>query len=101
MKYIMFQDSDGRKLPVLFPDLMVHQYVAWGIERALVRQKLYVLPTSAGFVTFNNVKTFGESETLSMKSKPIDADYIELGESSSLMPESIVATLAVQARLRR
>lgn len=76
MKYIMFDTKDGRKLPVIFADDLVHADVALVMARA--GRELGLFPSTAGFVTMGVVATFGESETLKMKSNPKDATTINV-----------------------
>lgn len=55
--------------------------------------KTFVTPTSAGFVSFGDTKTHGESESIGVKSKEIDAAYIEFGDAVSFMPEEMLRPL--------
>ena len=98
MKYIMLEDETGKKYPIIFPESLVHLFVSQAIEAGIARkQKLYLMTVSAGFVGLGDIQVNGESESLSLKSKPSDAAYIALGEAVSRMPEEMVIALLEKA----
>ena len=81
MKYIMFCDTKNYR-PVIFPDEFVHLEMA---KACMWMQELRgYLPVSAGFVQIGgtiagrefDTTTYGESETLDLKSRPEDAKII-------------------------
>jgi hypothetical protein len=85
-KYIMMQDRFGRKYPVIFPAHLVHSDIAKAIQRGerqsevAARATEYACsqPVNAGFCTLAVASTHGESETLSLKSDPEDAQKINV-----------------------
>ena len=97
MKYIMLENDEGHKIPVLFGEAFVHAHMAKytaGLARAAFG-KIYDV-SSAGFVSVTRVgiATFGESESLKIKSNPVDGLRIELGEAVSHMPDFMILPLA-------
>lgn len=101
MKYIMLENDEGHKLPVLFGDAFVHAHMA-KYSADLARRSLgkrYDV-SSAGFVsvTRDGIATFGESESLGIKSNPIDGLRIELGEAVAHMPDFMLPPLAGKLR---
>lgn len=69
-KYIMFRTAQGQLLPVIFPDVMVHNEVANGIRRAHPPLRSAAIE-SAG--TIDGISPFnlgGDSETLRLQSIP-------------------------------
>ena len=67
LKYIIFDDE----IPIVFPDVLIHQHVACGLQR---------MPISAGFLTHDpntgELATFGESASLGLRARKGDADII-------------------------
>lgn len=100
MKYIMMETAEGKKIPILFPDCIVHSEMEKAATFAIHRSlKQYSQAVSAGFVGIDGeFTTSGESESIGIKSKKVDAAYIAFGDAASLMPEAIVADLAVKAK---
>lgn len=97
MKYIMLQTTDGQKLPVIFPEALVHVHVAAVMTRMVERSfNRPAAVVSAGFVTFGDkVKVHGESESLdNLKSNPLDAMRIVSGASVAHMPDAVLEPLA-------
>ena len=80
MKYVMLQMDAGevkKMVPVIFPDVFVHSYVA---EKLMTCLPLVgaVEVRSAGFVNLlGSVNCFGGSETLGVDAHPDDARIIE------------------------
>lgn len=77
MKYIMMKSQIGgitRKIPIIFPDILVHQDVAEAIRR--LPQMRMSEPDSAGFIQMHNISCHGESETLHITAKDEDSDII-------------------------
>lgn len=95
MKYVMFETENGRKFAVMFPDHMVHAQVAQMVGILSLRaHKEMATPVTAGFVNpGDELSVAGESESLKLKSDPVDAIRIMIGESVSSMPDSILAPL--------
>lgn len=95
MKYVMFETENGRKFAVMFPDHMVHAQVAHMVGVLSLRaHKEMATPVTAGFVNpGDELSVAGESESLNLKSDPVDAIRIMIGESVSSMPDSILAPL--------
>lgn len=73
MKYIMFQDVDGRKIPFIFPNNLVHSQVAEVIKPLLLRNSKIV---SAGEIKFSVKNCNGNSETLRVGVLKGDANII-------------------------
>lgn len=85
MKYIILEGPQGQKLPVIFPNVLVHKDVAEGVIRAMGRQPLmgeWFKPISAGFVNLAVSDAYGESQTLDMKSDPGDRLRINIADYS-------------------
>lgn len=111
MKYIMLETAEGAKLPILFPDLLTHCHVAGAMQLVVdtldprkdlrPRQLDRMLEegsarvASAGFVALDPiVSVSGESESLGgVKSIPMDAGRIMLGEAVQFMPDEMIAHL--------
>ena len=76
MKYLMYE-MKGSMLPVIFAPMLVHKDVAEFMSHYLRRK--YMLEStlvSAGFYNLNSGKTYGESESLDLQSRPEDADIL-------------------------
>lgn len=102
MKYIMLEDIEGRKIPIIFPDHIVHADMAKLACNLIARQqKAIVQPIAAGFISIGtDIMTFGESETLKLKSRTADAAYIVAGEAGQYMPEIMVSGLLARIKAR-
>lgn len=113
MKYIMLEAPDGQKLPVIFPDCLVHAHVAGAMQMVVdtldprkdlrpkqldaMLERGSAKVTGAGFVGFDIVSTSGKSESLGgVKSSAVDAARIMMGDSVSRMPDAMVAMLALK-----
>lgn len=105
MKYVMLETADGQKLPILFPEALVHRDVSDVMGRLVDRTmgpkalgRRRTLPSSAGFVGFTGpVAVHGKSETLGdMQSKPLDAARIIAGSAVSFMPDAMLAPVAAR-----
>lgn len=103
MKYIMLQTAEGAKLPVLFPETLVHSDVADVMGRlvdisrgskALGRKRTRV--ASAGFVGIEGKLTVsGKSESLGdIQSNPLDSARIMAGASVEYMPDGMLSPIA-------
>ena len=75
MKYIMFQDCNGRKIPIIFPKNLVHQEVAEALEDLVVGSAGRIV--SAGEISFEVIRCFGKSETLEIGVIKGDAKLID------------------------
>lgn len=85
MKYIVMKINNGgiaREWPIVFPDMMVHKQVAETIQWHLMRHhNMECRVVSAGsFSCFGDeVRCFGESETLSLESRgEVDESLIKM-----------------------
>lgn len=88
MKYIVLEGPQGQKLPVIFPNVMVHKDVAEALVMTLGAQStpdnlVWFKPVSAGFVNLAVSDAYGESETLNMKSDPGDRLRINVADYSA------------------
>lgn len=111
MKYIMLETEDGLKLPIIFPEVLTHLFVAGAMQlvadtldpakdlrpRQLTDMLLrgVAKPVSAGFIDLgDDITVRGESESLGgLKSVPADAHRIVIGESVQFMPDAIATML--------
>lgn len=81
-KYIMFEVSTKsikRKVPIIFPDALVHLYVGTVVKMALEEQfkGATVKAVSAGAINELSVNcTFSNSTTLGLKAAPGDDEVI-------------------------
>jgi hypothetical protein len=109
-KYVMFDGMSGSKIPVIFPDSLVHRDVAETIP--LLNPQVNHVVQNAGFVDgLICVDTSGESETLKIKSSRLDAGIINthpytkgILTSIALMTEKMVLEKTIellQLRLKR
>lgn len=89
MKYVMIEipahgELPARRVPVIFPDLLVHADVAHAMElvvKSTLGPRVRVKPktTSAGECRLDNVLCHGSSETLGLESRErLDARCIEM-----------------------
>jgi hypothetical protein len=81
VKYIVLQvenpDGVDLELPVIFPDALVHRFVAEAMVHVLRRRHDWVaVPVSAGSINLHPFSCSGESETLKLKARPQDRDLI-------------------------
>ncbi len=74
MKYIMLVNEEGRHLPIIFPEELIHKEVYQAVSR--IRTVHPFMPRSAGFTQLMVLNADGESETLGIKSHPQDAMLI-------------------------
>lgn len=101
MKYIMMETAEGKRLPFIFPESMVHAYVAlMAKELIAIASKQPAKCVSAGFVAGIglDIMTHGNSETLGLDSNPVDAAYIALGEAVAMMPPELMPGLMDKAK---
>jgi len=79
MKYVMlFAEGQpgeiGRKIPVIFPNELVHREVAAMFVQCLSRHGYSNLRVeSAGFITLKDARVHGKSESLGIEISPGDA----------------------------
>lgn len=89
MKYVMIEipahgELPARRVPVIFPDSLVHADVAAAMEavvKSTLVPKARVKPktTSAGECYLDNVKCHGSSESLNLEARErLDARVIEM-----------------------
>lgn len=100
MKYVMLETSEGKKLPFLFPEELVHADFAHLMIRLVkIQTKQSCRVISAGFVEPGlDVTVHGESESIGIKSQHSDAAYIALGAAISMMPSYMVGDLLLKAK---
>lgn len=83
MKYVILRDSLGFEYPIIFPDKLVHSSVAFAIKCVIdgqddVRRLNTKEPVesatavAAGFMEVIPGEMHGDSESLNLKSRPID-----------------------------
>lgn len=103
MKYIMLETTDGKKLPVIFPNDFIHAEVEKYMVHCLLKHTEQLShAVSAGFVDVGlDTTTHGESETLNLKAKGTDAAYIALGEGVNMMPDYMVGQLLQKAKSKK
>jgi hypothetical protein len=103
MKYIMLEDTEGRKIPIIFPEHLVHADMATMVRGLLARsQKAIAMPVGAGFIHLGtDISVSGESETLNLQSRVIDAAYIIAGEAGQYMPELMMSGLIERIKARQ
>ena len=75
MKYIILQTKDGRKIPIIFPDFMVHSEVANKIGEILSLTNSTKV-VSAGEIKISVQNCSGKSETLGVGVRKGDATLI-------------------------
>lgn len=84
MKYVILKSvlaGQEQKIPIIFPNFLVHSDVAKYIAGNLIRQHgrpVDITVSSAGFINLGDVACHGESETCKVKSDPLDADVIQM-----------------------
>lgn len=116
MKYIMLETKEGMKLPILFPDILTHCFVAGAMQLAVdcldskkdlrPKQLMTLLEsgstrvTGAGFVAVDSdVRTFGESESLGGVTPGVaDAARIALGDAVALATDAFVLKMAAELK---
>lgn len=90
MKYIMFENELGHKIPVIFPDKIVHADMAKSIAYMMVMQNdEFVKPVSSGLVSIK-AKVSGKSKTLNLESNDDDSMYITFNDSIGSLPLDIM-----------
>lgn len=81
MKYVMFEDETGHKLPVIFPEVMTHSVVAESvIHMMLMEEGKDVKVVSAGSIAMKACCS-GKSETLGIASHEDDSMYVTFNDS--------------------
>lgn len=81
MKYVMAKLKDGKKVPLVFPNFLVHKEMATAFIRVLHRHGFDEVEfVSAGELTMfgAGVECSGFSETLNLTAAEGDAKIIEL-----------------------
>jgi hypothetical protein len=81
MKYVMFRVKHGavsRDVPVMFPDILVHQEVARAMMPCMRRHfdNANISLVSAGDFDQMDCKCSGESTSLGLKARPEDGNII-------------------------
>jgi hypothetical protein len=80
MKYIMFKVDLGegvtQKIPVIFPDELVHLIVSRAL--AFYKATSHLVPVSAGYCQIDCHSVSGASETLKLLSEDGDAEVINM-----------------------
>lgn len=116
MKYIMFETSEGQKMPIIFPDQLTHCFVAGAMQLVFdtldskkdlrPKQLLNFLeaptaaPVSAGFINLGiDITVHGESESLGgLKSVPADAARIICGDAIQFMPDEMAELMLAKLK---
>lgn len=111
MKYIMLETEEGMKLPIIFPDILTHCFVAGAMQLVIdtldpkkdlrprqlddMLKRGSAKPVSAGFINIGvDVEVHGESESLGgLKSVEADAARIVMGDAIQFMPDSIAVDI--------
>lgn len=97
MKYVMMLTDNGQHMPIIFPEALVHATMAMMAAAAIeVTVNSKATAISAGFVNIagNDVTVHGESESMGgMKSNPLDAIRIMIGDSVAFMPNEMLTPL--------
>jgi hypothetical protein len=110
MKYIVLETKDGARLPIIFPEMLTHCFVAGAMQLVLdtLDPKKDLRPkqldallsagghpvVSAGFVALDVARIHGKSESLGdLESNPADAGRIVLGDAVQFMPDEMVQML--------
>jgi hypothetical protein len=79
MKYIMLEQIIGdivRKIPIIFPDILVHDDVARVLIIDLCAKNLDTKVVSAGKIVMKCLETYDKSTTLKLQANKIDKDII-------------------------
>jgi hypothetical protein len=77
MKYIIVRDREEKESGIVFPDRLIHR------EVARIHSASGTRVVSAGFCTIGDqVRAWGESESMKMKSRPEDAAILGADFSS-------------------
>ncbi|QQO90180.1 hypothetical protein pEaSNUABM5_00038 [Erwinia phage pEa_SNUABM_5] len=92
LKYVMFIRTEKRRdgieikthLPVIFASCVMHSDMAermaeqgWTEGRLERYADIEILPVSAGFISLSDMRCFGESESLELKSRVEDTEIIK------------------------
>lgn len=88
MKYLMFLDDSGARVPLIFPEHLVHAEVAMTTHGMIGGRVI-----SAGFYDAATGDVSGGSESIQLTSEPMDAAYIALGEAVRYMPPAAVSPI--------
>lgn len=75
LKYVMFNTSVG-KLPVIFPDVIMHSDMARAVRLALRNVSDECEPVSAGFINMSTGECYGKSESLKLEVDVADTEFI-------------------------
>lgn len=94
MKYVMFENQYGAKVPVIFCESLTHSEVAQVLPHAGDAQMLH--PVSAGFYSTTTGATEGRSESMDLGSDPDDALYIWGGQAVAMLPVEMLRGLKAQ-----
>lgn len=101
MKYIMFKDRRHNTLfPVMFPDRLIHADVSQSLRHAFAMSHIAADPLRAGATTLVCLDTSGESETLHLKSDPLDRAIINCWDHEHGYPTPLSASLERHILLR-
>lgn len=84
MKYIVLKSTLAgveQKIPIIFPNFMVHSHVAKFMAGLLIRchgRSTDIKVVSAGDITMNVLACTGKSETCKVSADPGDQDLIQM-----------------------
>lgn len=118
MKYIILEMEDGRRLPIIFPDCLIHADIAGAIQMAVdvmdpkkdlrakqcasMLERASAVPVSAGFIALGtDFVCSGSSETLELASRPQDEALIGIGEQAWAFPDAQITELWDKAKAHK
>lgn len=108
MKYIVLRTKMAgmeQKIPIIFPNLLVHKHVAKYITGLLIREyngDADITIASAGNIVLGDVSCSGSSETCNSKSDIGDADLIEsLDYTNGITGAFTLADLGIKPKRRK
>lgn len=103
MKYIILETTEGMRMPIIFPEHLIHADVALLMSRLIevtIQQGAH--PVSAGQIALGTDFTCsGGSDTLEMQSRPQDEAIIGVGEQAWAFPDVMMASLWERAKAHK
>ena len=103
MKYVILETSEDMRLPIIFPEHLIHADMAL-LMSALVEEtiKQQATPVSAGHIALGTDFTCsGGSDTLKMHSRPQDEAIIGVGEQAWAFPDAMLISLWERAKAHK
>src|ERR1700744_2529588 len=111
MKDIILETAEGRKIPVIFPDILTHSIVAGAMQLAIdtldpkkdlrakqcesfLERSDAAKPVGAGFIRIGrDLGVGGHSESLHVESRgTLDEAIIAIGEQAGAFPDDALAS---------